>query len=163
MEQRRISSFKSTVWASVTLDTIKSTPVWKKYSDANGSVPSSKMNNVLRASMIQLGYDDNNETSYRRRPEKVMVRSSGDQTKGILTEVYDFPVKLGHELENYYLTAGLVNFNTDDKTKEVSLAEFGTEYYDTSSNKQNKKKSREEFVHDLAMKSMANDDNSLYM
>lgn len=157
MEHSRNSSFKSTTWASVTLNTIKQTPIWKQYQDLNGSVPKDKYQNILTAAMIQLGYDNKGKNSFHKRPEKVMVRCSKNNLKGIYTEVYDFPVVPNHLLENFYLVTGLVNFNMEENTEETNLAEYGLEHYENAGRNQAKKQSREDFVNELAMKSYNND------
>ncbi len=137
MERSRISKFHSTTWAKVTFETVKNTNIWKQHADSNGFVPKKNMKNILTAALVELGYDDKSKTSYERS-QKVMVRSSHDQTKGNLTFIYSFPVKRGHSLEQHYLVSGLINFDPERKAKEHDLTEYGLEAYETSPKKQNK-------------------------
>lgn len=163
MDKSRNSSFKNTVWASVTLATLESTSIWKKSKNSEGFIEKEKLNSILTAAMVQLGYDIDGKNSFHKRPEKIMVRSSKNNLKGKFTEVYDFPVLPGHTLENYYLTTELVNFDLEDNSEEINLSDYGLEHYDNTQQKQGKSQSREDFVNELAMKSMVHIDGSLYI
>lgn len=145
MQHTKTSKFKSTTLAAVTLDTIKQTPIWKQYSDASGNVSPAKQENVLKAALFSLGYDINGENKYSKRLGTYVVRSSKDKTKGVVTQIYDFPVKDGHPLEMFFLTNSFVHIDSEHSSELVDLSEHGLEYYEISPKKSDKHEKEEDF------------------
>lgn len=143
MQKAKTSKFKSTTFAAVTLDTLKQTPVWKQYSDEKGNVSPSKFENVLKAAMYSLGYDIDGENKYSKRVGEYVVRSSKDKTKGVVTEIYDFPIKDGHKFEMFFLTNSFVHVDSEHSTEFVDLAEHGLEYYEMTPRKSDKREKEE--------------------
>lgn len=158
MDQMKHSEFKSTVWASVTLDAIKNTPTWKLFTDSNGfksfTNPQGhevkyKFVDVVRAALHSLGYDMEGEDKFYKTPGKVVVRSSKDKTKAVRTEVYNFPIKKGHTLENFFMQQNFLHVDSEDNTEMLDLSEYGLEYYEVTPSKKNKAKSRTAFIDDI--------------
>lgn len=156
MEKSHISSFKSTVWGQVTFDTIKQTPIYKEYLNDTSKY---EEHNIIKAALYQLGYDYSPDKSYSRTLKNV-VRSSKDTTKAVYADIFSFPVRRNHKLESLYEKHDLINIQAEDNNEVINLAEFGLEYYDTLIAKQNKKKTREEFIDELVEKSKSHDVDS---
>ncbi|QQV91831.1 hypothetical protein vBKpMFBKp34_234 [Klebsiella phage vB_KpM_FBKp34] len=143
--------FKETTWGAVTEETIKNTETWKAYVDHNGN-PTVKRQNLISACLYTLGYDIDSEFKYKEQ-RFVTVRSSEDNTKGIETSIFTFPVKRGHKLEHSFKNIPLLNFDVGQNTKKINLSEFGLEYYQTAKNKSKKKRTRDQFIDEILNKS----------
>lgn len=139
--------FKETTWGAVTEETIKNTETWKAYVDQNGN-PTVKRQNLISACLYTLGYDIESEFKYKEQ-RFVTVRSSADNTLGIETSIFTFPVKRGHKLEHSFKNIPLLNYDLGQNTKKIKLSEFGLEYYQTTKNKSKKKRTREQFLDEI--------------
>lgn len=139
--------FKETTWGAVTEETIKNTETWKAYVDHDGN-PTVKRQNLISACLYALGYDIDSEFKYKEQ-RFVTVRSSADNTLGIETSIFTFPVKRGHKLEHSFKNIPLLNYDLGQNTKKIKLSEFGLEYYQTTKNKSKKKRTREQFLDEI--------------
>lgn len=139
--------FKETTWGAVSEETIKNTETWKAYVDHNGN-PTVKRQNLISACLYTLGYDIDSEFKYKEQ-RFVTVRSSADNTLGVETSIFTFPIKRGHKLEHSFKNIPLLNYDLGQNTKKIKLSEFGLEYYQTTKNKSKKKRTREQFLDEI--------------
>lgn len=149
MDQIKTSSFTSTTLAAVTLDTLKNTPIWKKHTNEKGDIIPVKNSqgilftpreqDLIRASLYSLGYDEQGEGTYTKRPGDYVVRSSQDQTKGVKTQIFDFRLRKGHPLETFFLRNSFVHIDSKQSNEFIDLAEHGLEYYEINPRKTDKR------------------------
>lgn len=164
MEKIKTSSFTSTTLAAVTIDTLKNTPIWKKHVNADGVIIpvtnsegrtyTAREEHLIHAALRSLGYDDQSESTYTKRPGNYVVRSSRDKTKGVTTQIFDFRVRKGHSMETFFMRNSFVHIDSEQNNSFIDLAEHGLEYYEISSRKSDKRDSDE----DLTLQDLDNSD-----
>lgn len=138
-----MKELNQTVWASVTIDTIKATDIWKKYViNEKGEVPANKYNNILNAALYEIGYDIDKGSSYTKNKD-VYVRSSncGSVSNQVLykTTIYSFPVRDNFKYKDKYLAVDMVHLHADNTEKEnyIHIEDFGLEADCVKQNKNN--------------------------
>lgn len=149
MEKIKTSGFTSTTLAAVTIDTLKNTPIWKKHVNAQGVIIpvtnkegrtyTAREEDLVRAALYSLGYDDQAEGTYTKRPGNYVVRSSKDKTKGVTTQIFDFRVRKGHSMETFFMRNSFVHIDSEQNNSFIDLAEHGLEYYEISPRKSDKR------------------------
>lgn len=149
MEKIKSSGFTSTTLAAVSIDTLKNTPIWKKHVDNNGKIIpvknaaghsyTAREQDLVRAALYSLGYDDQADSGYSKRPGEYVVRSSKDKTKGVKTQVFDFRLKKGHPLETFFMQNSFVHIDTEQCNEFIDLAGYGLEYYEIVPRKPSKR------------------------
>jgi len=149
MDKIKTSNFTSTTLAAVSIDTLKNTPIWKKHvnekgviipvKNAQGYEYTAREEDLVRAALHSLGYDDQAEGTYTKRPGTYVVRSSQDGTKGVVTQIYDFRVKKNHSMESFFMRNSFVHIDSKQSNEFVNLAEHGLEYYEINPRKSDKR------------------------
>lgn len=121
---------KSTLWASVTIGFIRSTPVWEDYKDQEdsfGYLPSEIHTNVVEATLKYLGNDFNHFRGYQKSTQ--VVRYNHKPFVGIKTDVYTFPVRKDFEFKSIYTKGGTLTA-PDKYAESVDLESYGAAYFD---------------------------------
>jgi hypothetical protein len=149
MEKIKTSGFTSTTLASVTIDTLKNTPIWKKHVNANGVIIpvknsqghlyTAREEDLVRAALYALGYDEKAEQGFTKRRGTYVVRSSKDSTKGVVTQIYDFRVRKGHSMETFFMRNSFVHIDAEQSNEFIDLAGYGLEYYEITPRKSDKR------------------------
>lgn len=120
---------KRAIMVTATIETIKSTDIWKEHANASNEVPKKIRAKVIENALISLGWDTSHKV-YPKRTGMFVVRDSHDKTKAIRTFGYTFPVKVTHKYAQYYRDLDILHFGeSNSKTTQINLAEFGLEYF----------------------------------
>lgn len=124
-----MSLINSTVYGSVSMTTIKATPIWQEVADENGNIPRELFSKTFKLALYFLGWDT--EKAGYSREEGIYIRSQ-ERDVVFKTSVYRFPVRQDYEFKRVYekldvLHVGDELFNGwgDIHTK---LADFGNEH-----------------------------------
>lgn len=129
-----MKELNKTVWACVSIETVKGTDIWKKYQDKSGKIPRDKFSNVMKAALYEIGYDIDKGISYKK-DSNVHIRSTncGCISNQVLykTTVYSFPVRENFKYKDKYNLVDMVHLNTTntDKSKYIHIEDFGLEEY----------------------------------
>lgn len=131
-----MQELNKTVWANVTVETVKSTDIWKQYADESGHIPHDKFSNVLNAALYSLGYDIDKGYGYKVI-KNVYIRSQrcGSFSNQILTKavLYSFPVRKNYRFKNKIEKIDIISIGEDISNAEnyIPHADFGLEHYTT--------------------------------
>lgn len=133
---------KSTLWGNVSLEFIKSTPIWKHYQDDFGRIPHSMYSGVLKSILQYLGMDLNSDHGFTQ--SKAFIRDNRNNTKGIKTILFTFPVRHNYHYKNMYINKDILSAPASDSIRSVDLSNYGTQYWCESEHQRNKKKQTRE-------------------
>lgn len=121
---------KNTTYGSVSMTTIKATPVWQESANDNGDVPQNLYNDILKKALAFLGWDAEKGGYVKERG--LHVRSSLSNDLVYKTSVFRFPVRETYEYKRIYekldiLHVGAELFTAKDGGSHIRLKDFGNE------------------------------------
>jgi hypothetical protein len=120
---------KTTIYGSVSMTTIKATPIWKEVCDATGTVPKEIYNRTLKLALKFLGWDDEKGGYVKERD--LHIRSSISTGLVHKTSVFRFPVSDTYEYKRIYSKLDILHVGDEMFTgwndSHVKLSDFGNE------------------------------------
>lgn len=126
-----MSLVNTTTWATVSLSTIKATPIWKSEEERNnGKIPHDRYNSVIKAALVTLGM---NERSHFSMERNVNIRSNEDRSVVFAnTTLYTFPVESSCPFIRVYQKNDILHFGEEDfegwGVSHIKMEDFGNEY-----------------------------------
>lgn len=130
-EGELMSLINTTVWATVTMSTIESTPIWKeKLSQHNGKIPRDKYNSTLKAALVILGMSEEGNYSVEKN---INIRSNNDrQTVFVNTTLYTFPVRPDYPFKRVYQNNDILHFGEESFSgwgvSHLKMEDFGNDH-----------------------------------
>ena len=126
-----MSLINTTVWATVSMSTIKSTPVWQEHQDATGKVPRSEYKETLRAALYFLGHDE--DSGGYTKEANVNIRSNMSRQAVIVnTTLFTFPVRTNYPYKRVYQKADVLHFGDEGFAgwgiSHIKMEDFGNEH-----------------------------------
>lgn len=126
-----MSLVNTTTWATVSMSTVMSTPIWQlEAKKHNGQIPHAKLNDVLRASLVMLGMSEDSHYSVERN---VNIRSNNDNRVVFAnTTLYTFPVADNCAFKSIYQNNDIFHFGDEEFTgwgaSHIKMDDFGNSY-----------------------------------
>ncbi|AOQ27235.1 hypothetical protein NWUPM3A1_93 [Escherichia phage vB_EcoM_3A1_SA_NWU] len=126
-----MSLVNTTTWATVSMSTVMSTPIWKLESNKhNGNIPHEKQNAVIRASLVMLGMAEDSHYSVERN---VNIRSNNDKRVVFAnTTLFTFPVSPNCGFKRIYQENDIFHFGDEEFTgwgaSHIKMDDFGNSY-----------------------------------
>lgn len=126
-----MSLVNTTVWGTVSLSTVKQTPVWQRYADKHGRVSHDIYNEVLKASLIYLGMD---EAKGRHTTERDVNIRSNENNRIVYAKatLFTFAVKSNSPFKRAYESVDILHVGPEDFTcwgdSHIKLEDFGNAY-----------------------------------
>lgn len=126
-----MSLINNTIWATVSMSTIKATPIWQKYSDDSGNISKDRHKHVLKAALVYLGYDE--KAGNYSREENVNIRSNEDRKFVYAnTTLYTFPVRNNYAYKKMYQRNDIIHAGAEDFSgwgrSHFKMEDFGNEH-----------------------------------
>lgn len=120
---------KSTIYGSVSMTTIKATPIWKDHADENGNVPQTIYNETLKKALVFLGWDAIKGGYVKERG--LHIRSLESTEVVFKTSVFRFPVRESCEFKRVYEKLDILHVGEEMFTgwshSHTKLADFGND------------------------------------
>lgn len=131
-----MSLINEVVWGSVTIETVKSTEVWKKNSDSSGTIPRENFENTLKLALVELGHDT--QRSGFIKEFGVNIRSNGSKRVVFNTTVFRFPVRDSFKYKRAYERNEILHHGTENfmgwGISHNRMDDFGNEYCPPNAN-----------------------------
>lgn len=126
-----MSLINTTIWATVSMPTIKATPVWKEHQDSSGKIPREKYKQVLRDALVFLGHDE--KVGGYSKEHNVNIRSNnGLQIVYANTTLFTFPVRSSYPYKRAYQKSDILHFGDEGFTgwgiSHIKMDDFGNEH-----------------------------------
>lgn len=126
-----MSLINTTTWATVSMSTIKATPIWqKKEQENNGTIPNSEYSNVLRAALVMLGMPENGHYTVER---DMNIRSNNNRRVVYArTTLFTFPVDANCLFKRVYQNNDILHFGEEEfegwGVSHIKMEDFGNEH-----------------------------------
>lgn len=126
-----MSLINTTVWATVSMSTIKATPVWKQQlENHDGNIPQNLHNATIKAALVMLGMSEDGNYTIERN---VNIRSNNNRCVVFAnTTLYTFPVKSDCKFKRVYQNNDILHFGDEDFTgwgaSHIKMEDFGNEH-----------------------------------
>lgn len=102
---------KNVVWAKVSIETIKQTPIWKESRDSKGKIPHQIFNEVLAKALIFLGHSP--KTGGYVKDHNCNIRSNKSKELVYKTTLYTFPVQHNHKYSRAYEKNPILHYGNE--------------------------------------------------
>lgn len=120
---------KTTIYGSVSMTTIKATPIWIEVADESGNVPQSIYNQTLKDALTYLGWDSAKGGYVKERG--LHIRSNNLSEAVYKTSVFRFPVRETYEFKRVYEKLDILHVGEEMfagwNNTHIKLADFGNE------------------------------------
>ncbi|ATI15813.1 hypothetical protein JR318_gp167 [Escherichia phage vB_vPM_PD06] len=126
-----MSLINTTIWATVSMSTIKATPIWKEMAKKHGGkIPHEYHNTTLRAALVMLGMSTDGHYTVERG---VNIRSNNNRRVVFAnTTLYTFPVRQDYKYKRIYQGVDILHFGEEDFTgwgsSHIKMEDFGNEH-----------------------------------
>lgn len=126
-----MSLVNTTIWATVSMSTVKSTPIWKQESEKyRGHIPHDRHADVLRAALVFLGMNEDGNFSVERN---VNIRSNNDNSLVYInTTLYTFAVKESCPFKHIYQKNDIFHYGDEEfggwGVTHTKMDDFGNSY-----------------------------------
>lgn len=126
-----MSLLNTTIWATVSMSTIKATPIWQEKQDSNGRVSEDKYVSVIRAALHYLGHDTNNGNYTQER--NVNIRSNeNNRIVYAKTTLFTFPVRRSYPFKRVYENCDILHIGNEEfsgwGSSHIKMEDFGNDH-----------------------------------